>query len=154
MVNKRKEPHERQIPSLLRIPHRAAVASIVEGLASAGYTDLRPPHMVVFQYMLPGGVRLTELAENAQVTKQLMNYLVDYLEKHGYVERVPDPSDGRAQLVRLTERGIGVNENPRATVMSLETKWADYLGKEQMDRLRQLLIDVVAMLEEHAQVVE
>src|SRR5690349_14644863 len=51
------------------------------------------------------GDRIVELAKRAQMTKQAVGYLISYLERHGYVERVPDPTDGRAQIVRRTERG-------------------------------------------------
>ena len=40
----------------------------------------------------------------AQIAKQTATALVDKLERAGYVERVPDPSDGRARLVRMTPR--------------------------------------------------
>ena len=45
---------------------------------------------------------MSELARRAQITKQSMSELVAHLERHGYVERVPDPDDRRAKLVRAT----------------------------------------------------
>ena len=47
------------------------------------------------------GSRLTELAEQAQITKQSAGFLVDQLERAGLVERAPDPADARARLVAL-----------------------------------------------------
>jgi DNA-binding MarR family transcriptional regulator len=58
----------------------------------------------VAQRIGPDGTRLTELAEAAQVTKQTAGFLVDQLERAGYVERVPDPRDAGAKLIRLATR--------------------------------------------------
>ena len=49
-----------------------------------------------------GRVRLTDLAARAQMTKQSAGELVSYLEARGYLERVPDPSDGRVRINALT----------------------------------------------------
>ena len=86
---------------------------IAEGLAEAGFDDVRPAHTTVFQHIKAEGSRLSELAERAQITKQSMGYLVDYLEEHRYVERRADPSDRRASLIFLTEWGWA--EVPRGT---------------------------------------
>jgi hypothetical protein len=50
---------------------------------------------------LTPGARITDLAERAQVTKQTAGFLVDQLERAGYVRRVPDPRDARASATQL-----------------------------------------------------
>ncbi len=102
---------------------------------------------VVFQHLLLEGMHLTELAERAQITKQSMGYLVDYLQERGYVERVPDLVDGRAKLVRYTERGREVDRVTRQIVQGIEEDWACRLGEHKMDQLRQLLKELIAELE-------
>jgi len=92
-------------------------------------------------------MHLTELAERAQITKQSMGYLVDYLQERGYVERVPDLVDGRAKLVRYTERGREVDRVTRQIVQGIEEDWACRLGEHKMDQLRQLLKELIAELE-------
>lgn len=52
-----------------------------------------------------GGTRVSVLAERAQITKRSMAELVVHLERHGCVERVPNPDHRRAKLVRATRRG-------------------------------------------------
>lgn len=49
---------------------------------------------------------MAELAEEARMTKQSMGELVAYLERRGYVERLPDPRDGRARIVVWREVGL------------------------------------------------
>ena len=49
--------------------------------------------------------RITELAAEERVTQPAITLLVNRLAERGWVERVPDPSDGRAVLVSLTPKG-------------------------------------------------
>src|SRR5436305_12397169 len=91
---------------MIRNPVKKEVVRRVSvGLAEAGFDDIRPAHTAVFQHIEAAGSRLTDLAERAQIAKQSMGYLVDYLERRGYLERRPDPSDRRAAIVCLTDRG-------------------------------------------------
>ena len=77
---------------------------IVDGVVGAGYPQ-RPSHSAVFAQIKPEGSRLTELARGANMTPQAMGELVDELEGMGYVVRRPDPTDRRAKLIVLTDRG-------------------------------------------------
>src|SRR5262245_61136467 len=125
------EPEDRRmIGALLRIPREAAVRQVLAGLAARGFGDLRPAHFTVFQHLPPIGMRLTALAEAALLTKQSMGYLVDDLETLGYVERVPDPADRRAKLVRLTMRGQQVDDTVRTVIRQIEADWAARMGQE------------------------
>ena len=90
---------------LLREPFRVASAQLHERFAEHGHPEVRPPHGNVFQFLDDDGTRVSVLADRAQVTKQSMAELVAHLERHGYVERIPDPADRRAKLVRATARG-------------------------------------------------
>lgn len=138
----------RMIGALLRIPFQAIVADIYACLTEAGYDDLGPSRFVVFQHMHSEGIRSTELAEKAQMSKQAMGYLIAYLEERNYVERVPDPTDGRARLVCLTERGWGVAEVAYNTVEQIETKWENELGAERMQQLRSILRELITIVGE------
>jgi DNA-binding MarR family transcriptional regulator len=124
---------------LLRIPFQEVVRRVSAGLAKAGFDDLRPAHTAVFQHIDASGTRLTDLAERAQITKQSMGYLIDYLEQHNYLERRPDPSDRRATLICLTERGWAQIQTALASIAALEEDWTRTLGREQMRQLRKLL---------------
>lgn len=141
------EPLPRMIGALLRIPFQQTVARVYQHLMEAGYTDLRPSHFALLQQLRPEGARVTELASLAQMTKQSMGALVDYVEERGYIDRVPDPRDGRAWLVRLTPRGREVEQVARAAIGELETEWAQYLGNERFATLRSALQDLVTFVE-------
>ncbi|MEO6891204.1 MAG: MarR family transcriptional regulator [Ktedonobacteraceae bacterium] len=141
------EPLPQMIGALLRIPFQQTVARVYQRLIEVGYTDLRPTHFALLQQLRPEGLRVTELASLAQMTEQSMGALVEYVEERGYIERVTDPSDGRAWLVRLTPRGREVERVARAAIGELETEWTQYLGDERFAALRSALQDLVAFIE-------
>jgi DNA-binding MarR family transcriptional regulator len=130
---------------LLRDPGQEVIRRVIEGLAEAGFDDIRPAHTAVFQYIQTEGSRLTDLADRAQMTKQSMGYLVDYLEKRGYVERRPDPSDRRATLIFLTDRGWAEVRAALEIIAALEQEWTRALGRARMRQLRELLVDLGAI---------
>ena len=72
--------------------------------------------------------------------------LVDGLEQLGYLERRPDPSDGRAKLICLTELGWQAIREGRRLIAEIEVAWADALGDgdfESLCRDLQRLLDVL-----------
>jgi DNA-binding MarR family transcriptional regulator len=124
---------------LLREPFRIGSERLHERLAESGHPEIRPPHGNVFQFLDDSGTRVSVLAQRAQVTKQSMAELVAHLERHGYVERIPDPDDGRAKLVRATARGSEVYAIARQFVAEIEQQWTERLGERKMRQLRELL---------------
>jgi DNA-binding MarR family transcriptional regulator len=127
---------------LVRDPYLAVSAALHERLAAVGFDDLRPAHLVIFQHVDPDGTRLTTLAERAQLTTPSIKYLVDALEDRGYVERVADPTDGRARLVRLTERGWQQISTALEILADVEDEWAELLGRRRFARLRGDLLEL------------
>lgn len=113
---------------------------VTERLAGRGFPDLRPAHGTIAQHIADAGSRVTELAQLAQVSKPTVVYLVNDLERLGYVERVPDPADGRAKLVRLTQRGIRAQREARKIVAQIEQDWSKALGERDFGDLRELLL--------------
>lgn len=124
---------------LLFIPYRALETRVFRALAAAGFGDITPAQARIFQRIGPHGTRVTELAEAAQVTKQTAGFLVDQLERAGYVTRTPDPTDARARLVRVAERGAAAVQVGAAVIAEVEAEWTAYLGGERMSQLRDAL---------------
>jgi DNA-binding MarR family transcriptional regulator len=125
--------------ALLRHPLQALVAEVNQSLVADGFTDLHPAHSAVFVNLGSEGLRITELAERAGMTKQSMGALVSYLEKRGYVSVSPDPRDGRAKVVRRIKKGVDSHEPARRIIARVQEKWSRLLDVGEMDELMRLL---------------
>lgn len=126
------------LATLMFIAYRAMDDQVVRAMREAGY-QVTVAQARIAQRIAPGGSRLTELAEQAQVTKQTASLLVAALEEEGLVERVPDPADGRARLIRFTPKGRTAADRAREVVTSVEQNWNEHLGPELATALRQAL---------------
>ena len=130
-----------ELPSalLMFISSRHAEERIVEHLRAHGFADLTLAQGRLAARVAEGGSRVTELAEAAQVTKQTASFLVDQLERTGYVRRTPDPTDARARLVRVAERGEAARPVADAAVAEVEREWRAHLGERRWAALRDAL---------------
>jgi DNA-binding MarR family transcriptional regulator len=113
-------------------------------LADTPYDDIRISHGCVFGTIDPEGSRLTDLATRARMTKQSVGEVTSDLEQRGYVERLPDPSDGRAKIIRLTERGRAAQALGRELIDEIEQEWADRFGEERIAAFRDALEAITA----------
>lgn len=124
---------------LMLVSYRHAESRIMATVAAAGYDDITLAQARVMARIGPDGSRLTDLAEQAQVTKQSASSVVELLERAGYVERVPDPTDARARLIRIAERGRRAQEVARREEAAIERDWTRHLGKDRMKAMRESL---------------
>ncbi|MHC1560498.1 MarR family winged helix-turn-helix transcriptional regulator [Actinomycetospora sp. C-140] len=129
--------HERpaNLAVLLREAFVALNDVVLDRLAHDGHEAVRPAHAAVFQYLDDTGTTVSLLAERAQMTKQAMAELVRHLEEHGYVVRVPDPTDRRAKLVVPTDRGSDVIALAQGLVPEVEERVVGVLGRDRRDAL-------------------
>lgn len=115
----------------------------LELMAQRGFDDVRRAHNQVFIHLPGDGLRLTELAMAADVSKQAMGELVDDLAAKGYLRRVPDPDDGRAKLVVWADRGLRAHEATREVFDEIEAELADEMGSSAMEVLRDSLLSAI-----------
>jgi DNA-binding MarR family transcriptional regulator len=123
----------------LFIPYRYMEDRIFRALRDAGFDDWTLAQVRVFQRIASDGSRLTDLADQAQVSKQTAGVLVDQLERLGYVRRAPDPTDGRARLIVIEDRGRRAAEVAIATSAEILSEWATFLGTRNFTLLHQIL---------------
>jgi DNA-binding MarR family transcriptional regulator len=130
---------EPNLGQLCFYPYRALESRVLEALAAAGFEDLTVAQARIAARIGEHGTRLTALADQAQVTKQTVGFLVDQLERAGYVRRVPDPTDGRARLVCFADRGRAAVAVARRVEVEVEAEWTAHLGEGTMAALRAAL---------------
>lgn len=132
---------------LLREFSRDFERRIWQGLAARGHPDVRPSHSGVFANLGMGAVRVTELAERAQVTQQAMGKMLKELERMGYVARDIDGGDKRAKEIRLTERGETLVADSLQVVNEVRAFYEAKIGSEALDDLEAQLRDAVRKLQ-------
>jgi DNA-binding MarR family transcriptional regulator len=147
----RKIPLDKELPNAAGDPSRIPLPALMElavdamwtdfraSLLEAGITDVRPTHGCVFRFLHGDGMRLTDLAALAGLTKQSVGEIVDDLTALGYIERYPDPTDKRAKLLRLTAKGTAAQATGFSLFSKLEGEWAEAFGDDDIAVLRALL---------------
>lgn len=99
-------PAVRPILSLASRLTHAGNGFIQEALSEAGHPDIEPCHGDVFAALFQtDAIGITELARRCGRSKSTVSVMVRRLTTLGYLEKVPDPDDTRAVLIRLTDRG-------------------------------------------------
>ena len=137
------------LATLMFVSYRAMDERVQRAMREAGY-DVTVAQSRLAQRIADGGSRLTELADRAQVTKQTASVLVAALERQGLVERVPDPADGRAQLIQLSAHGREAAGHAMQVVMEVEREWTDHLGAELAGQLREGLLKLREVTDPYA----
>ncbi|HWO47733.1 MAG TPA: MarR family winged helix-turn-helix transcriptional regulator [Solirubrobacterales bacterium] len=132
------------LTGLLSLAFDAMITEFRQEIEDSEFGDMRPTHACVFRYVRGTGLRLTDIAELANMTKQSVGEVVDDLVERGYAERVPDPADGRAKLICLTKRGEKAQEFGFQAFAAIEKRWADRYGPERIAELRSILEEIVA----------
>lgn len=135
------------LPRLLREFSRDFERRIWQGLEQRGYPDIRPSHSAVFANLGMGAVRVTELAERAQVTQQAMGKMLKELERMGYVARDIDSGDKRAKEIRLTQRGVALAMDTLEVVDQVRSYYGHKIGSQLLDELEANLRQAVRQLQ-------
>jgi DNA-binding MarR family transcriptional regulator len=130
------------IGALMRLPWEAVMRRMLAALHEHGFDDIDAPHLSVLLWPGPEGLRPSDLAARMRVTKQALNYLLGELERLGYLERRPDPDDGRARRIAISDRGKALVPVIRKAVAEAEHEWAAELGADRFAQLRELLLDL------------
>ena len=134
----------------LMLASRAHTAAVTARLAQRGYDDFPFASASLLWLMDEGGTRSTVLAQRAGVTKQAMSQLVRLMERQGYLEQVPDPTDTRAKVVRMTERGEAVKIACVEVRAELNRKVVRNLGTDEAALLEANLDAAAGLFEEIA----
>ena len=154
MAPSREQPDDRlAVGQLLVRLLRLFRDDLTEPREAAGFGDIREPHFQIFGNIRMGGIRLTELADRAQLSLAAASELINDLVELGYLTRRPDPADGRAKLIDLTARGRALMAAAGERVVDLEQRWAGVVGEHrftQMCRTMQQLLDELDPEQSHS----
>ena len=118
-------------------------AQLQERIRREGYSDVTVAHTNVLRHLNPEGMRPSELANDADVTKQAITQAIRQLQSRDLVAVEPDPDDGRAKRVVYTDRGRALIAAALPHVLALEREWAERLGADRYQTLRDALTDLI-----------
>lgn len=124
---------------LIALAERHLADALQARLVAAGFDDHRVVHHNVMAHVTHEGIRLTDLAERAGITKQAMAELVVDLERLGYLQRTPDPQDGRAKLIGFTDKGRAAVQAAMRAFEEMDSA----LGDRSLRALRRALLAIL-----------
>jgi len=135
--------NEPQVGALLRMAWEALQAELYVELKNAGFDDLREVHRPLLRYPPIDGMRPTDLAARLKLSKQATNDLVRDLENLGYLRMERDPTDGRARIMRYTERGWRLFRIGSRLSHDVGQRWAQAIGQRRYEHFEATLRTIV-----------
>jgi DNA-binding MarR family transcriptional regulator len=127
------------VPALVNLVAASGAPRLRAAFAAAGLDGIRPAQAVALVPLAAGGLHASDLADQLGVSRQAVAQGVAALERHGYITRVPDPADARAQIIELTPRGRQVLRVMRSNAIDVERRWEHVLGPQRLGQLRETL---------------
>ena len=135
--------NEPQVGALLRMAWEALQVELYNELRAAGFDDLREVHRPMLRYPPIDGMRPTDLAAHVKLSKQATNDLIRDLERMGYIRLERDPADGRARIIRYTERGWRMYRVGSGLSRDIGRRWAAKIGQRRYDQFHATLRAIV-----------
>lgn len=132
------------VPALVNLVAASGAPRLRAAFATAGLDGIRPAQAVALVPLASGGLHASDLADRLQVSRQAVAQAITGLERHGYVNRAPDPLDARARVVELTARGRQALRVMRSNAVDLEQRWERVLGTRRLAELREALEALLA----------
>jgi DNA-binding MarR family transcriptional regulator len=128
---------------LFRTTHTMNV-EMTDRIRARGFADFQPSFTALLAHVDTEGTRITAIARRMGTSRQAASQLLQAIEARGYVERVPDPSDGRGVIVRHTASGRRILLTAIEVMRSIEKEYELILGPEGLTRLKRLLKRLLA----------
>lgn len=136
----------RYVGAMLRVVWQWVRDQMYAGVLAAGYDDLNAAHVGLWRYPGLDGLRPSQVADRTGITKQSVNDLLGHLERYGYLARVPDPTDGRARVIRLTAKGRRLQRTIYSEAGAAQLRIAEILGSRRFAQFHSSLETLTELL--------
>lgn len=123
---------------LLGLGYQGLIRELNERMTAAGF-EIKAAYGYVFRSLLKEDLTITKFGARLGITTQGAAKLVDEMERLGYVEKHPDPTDARVKVLRLAERGRRAVAEARRIHLDFERRLAERYGAEDVAAMRRVL---------------
>jgi len=124
---------------LLALAYQQFVSELHVDLGERGFDDLARSDGYVFRALDAAPLTTSALADRLGISKQGAGQLVEDMTRRGYLRSRPDPSDRRARLLELSDRGRRALAAVRDFHRRYEQRLARRHGRAHVDTLRAML---------------
>ena len=111
-----------------------------------GHIGLRLNFEPFITLVSEGGVRISEITETLEISKQAVNQSINQIEAAGYLTREPDPSDGRARRIVLTASGRELIRDGIRLSGNIQVELGNCIGRDKLAELTRILGHLYAAL--------
>jgi len=108
-------------------------------LKAAGLPGLSRTKSMIMVNIADGITRPSDLARNIGITRQAIQQTLVEMERDGLLTLVPDPTDGRAKIVRFSRRGAGIGKAAFEAMDEIESELRRRLGASAVNMLKDVL---------------
>lgn len=139
------------VPTLVLVyrANRTLQTNIVREANRRGSPEIKPTFNAVFANLTADGVRASDLAAKAGITRQSMGEVIREMVDLGILQMRPDPRDRRAKLVTFTEKGLAKAQEGREYIFEMEERLVDEVGEQAYEQARYVLSRLVSIFGEH-----
>jgi len=93
------------------------------------------------------GTPSTALGPKMGMESTSLSRLLNTMEERGYIERKPNPEDGRSVLIFLTEKGKEKRALSKKTVLDFNNGLLDNIEKEKIEHFYEVIDAIKAQVE-------
>lgn len=142
-IAKLAETRRTAIGRLLLMARRDFQKRVARRSREIGLEEFPDNMITLIPYIETEGTRNTDLARRAGISKQAVAKTIKICERLGFLERAPDPVDGRATLIRMSPRGLEMLVGMHRAIRDVNRDYENLLGKEGMANFRAALLTII-----------
>ncbi|MDJ1480534.1 MarR family transcriptional regulator [Cytophagaceae bacterium YF14B1] len=138
-----KSKRNRILGRLLNKSYRYITALASEFLKKEGYDNFKVAHVIILIHIdVEEGLMINTIAQQIGVTKQAISKIIKELLEEGYVYAEKHPTDARASLIRLSEKGAHFMLAWQRCTDHIDNIFKDIVGSKRLEQLKDILGEI------------
>lgn len=143
-----REKRNRLMGRLLKKTYRFLEHLATDFLKKEGYDNFRVAHLIILMNIdAEEGIMINSLSARCGVTKQAISKIIKELQQEGYVSTEKHPTDARAMLAKITDKGAQFMLDWKRCTEYIDEQFRDVIGLKRLELLKDILEEVVEHFE-------